>query len=275
MSAKVISFLNDKGGCGKTLLSVQFAWWMSKRGEKCLFIDCDAQGSGTRFFLGGDIPSDVRLEGRGGACTYHMFVGRPFKPYVFSDCLDLLLSSKSLHTCVSQNDDYVYNFCDSIDEIKDGYDYIVIDSPPAYGPAFQASTLSSQVGGVVIPVIPEDSFIEGAKRVVDRIHRINKRSKAESNLLGLAVINYLNNPMRKVSKYYISELEDSFGDLVFSQHIHTSTDFKELPAVRQSIFDYSSPQSKAYKQMEGLFNEIYSRAKMNECAETKNQLEVC
>ncbi|MDC5713085.1 ParA family protein, partial [Vibrio europaeus] len=135
----IISIANQKGGVGKTSVCINLGKTMSMQGKRCLFLDFDPQNNlgdalapelaSMEGFDNGEHPSNV----------LYMFSGVvQAQPYVVNEFIHVMGSSKKLASVTQDN---MYDFADSLDEIKANYDYIFIDCPPSVG-ALQHTALA-------------------------------------------------------------------------------------------------------------------------------------
>lgn len=147
MAAKIITVFNQKGGCGKTVVSMHVAGTLGLRGFKTLLIDCDSQGTALRW--SSQAPD-----------------GRPFPAAVSN----LSASGGKVHR-------EARNFAPD-------YDFIVIDCPPAIeSPAPSSALLISDLA--LIPVVPAPSDMwasVAAKELVLKAREINELLPARAVL---------------------------------------------------------------------------------------------
>ena len=154
---KIISIANQKGGVGKTTTAINMSTILAKRGKKVLFIDADPQGNGTsglgvnkeqKFSIYDVLIEDIEVEN-----TLQ-------KTQVKN--LDLCPSNMNLAGAEVQlvsMEDREYRLKTKLNNIRDKYDFIIIDCPPSLGlitlNAFTASN------SVLIPVQCEYYALEG------------------------------------------------------------------------------------------------------------------
>ena len=154
---KIISIANQKGGVGKTTTAINMSTILAKRGKKVLFIDADPQGNGTsglgvnkeqRFSIYDVLIEDIEVEN-----TLQ-------KTQVKN--LDLCPSNMNLAGAEVQlvsMEDREYRLKTKLNNIRDKYDFMIIDCPPSLGlitlNAFTASN------SVLIPVQCEYYALEG------------------------------------------------------------------------------------------------------------------
>lgn len=140
MSAKIIAVVNQKGGAGKTTVSMQLAGTFGRRGKKVLVIDADPQATATRWAASA---ADER----------------PF-PATISG---LSAAGEKVHREVRK---YVEDF-----------DIIVIDCPPAAdSPVPQSALLIADVG--IVPVVPSPLDLwasVGIGKVIENIRDLNEQ----------------------------------------------------------------------------------------------------
>ncbi|ANA35197.1 hypothetical protein R82526_02529 [Ralstonia mannitolilytica] len=116
MSAKIVTVFNQKGGCGKTTVSMHIAGTLGLRGNKTLLVDMDEQGTATRW--ASQAPED-----------------KPFPASV----IGLAPSGGTMHR--------------EVRKFVADYDYIVVDCPPAvHSPSSSSALLISDIA--LIPVVP-------------------------------------------------------------------------------------------------------------------------
>lgn len=158
---KIISIANQKGGVGKTTTAINMSTILAKRGKKVLFIDADPQGNGTsglgvnkeqKFSIYDVLIEDIEVEN-----TLQ-------KTQVKN--LDLCPSNMNLAGAEVQlvsMEDREYRLKTKLNNIRDKYDFIIIDCPPSLGlitlNAFTASN------SVLIPVQCEYYALEGLGQI--------------------------------------------------------------------------------------------------------------
>ena len=133
MAAKVVTFCNQKGGCGKTSLSMQVAGGFARRGFRTLIVDADPQGTATRWSSAA--PDDT-----------------PFPATVAG----LSAAGGKVHR--------------EVQKFIDDYDLIVVDCPPAVdSPVPQSALMVSDLA--FVPVIPSPTDLWAAVGIRDLIQR--------------------------------------------------------------------------------------------------------
>jgi chromosome partitioning protein len=142
MLAKIISVVNQKGGSGKTTLSMQLAGALARRGNKVLVVDADPQGTATRWAASAD--------------------EKPFPASV----VGLSAASTKVHR--------------EVKKFVDDYQYIIIDCPPAAdSPVPQSALLIANLA--LVPIIPSplDMWAAvGIRQVIENLSDINEELTA-------------------------------------------------------------------------------------------------
>ena len=143
MAAKIIAVCNQKGGSGKTTLSMQLAGALARRGSKVLVVDADPQGTATRWAASADDE-------------------KPFPASV----VGLSAASTKVHR--------------EVKKFVDDYGYIIIDCPPAAdSPVPQSALLVADLA--LVPVIPSplDMWAAvGIREVIANVGDINEELKS-------------------------------------------------------------------------------------------------
>lgn len=143
MAAKIIAVCNQKGGPGKTTLSMQLAGSLARRGNKVLVVDADPQGTATRWAATADDD-------------------KPFPASV----IGLSAASSKVHR--------------EVRKFVDDYQYIIIDCPPAAdSPVPQSALLIADLA--LVPIIPSplDMWAAvGIRHVIENVSDINEDLKA-------------------------------------------------------------------------------------------------
>lgn len=158
-NARIISFGNIKGGVGKTSISNNIAFILAFLGQKVLVVDADAQSNASDFLL-----NDDERVGDGSIGFYPLLkqiadrkqptaeeILHNIIPSVFNDeysvQLDVLPSdirlARQLEMCRVMVDGSHRILRRMLDSIRDQYDFIIVDTPPAPGLALQMSIFAS------------------------------------------------------------------------------------------------------------------------------------
>lgn len=165
---KSIMFYVNKGGVGKSTLSVLFAWYLRRQNQRVLFVDFDPQASATNI-LQDYKASPVEYAIRTIRPAIELFTpqSRIFSSGQSATAFDLL-SGKDIRTPPT---DYL-PFVDAIDAIPPGtYDYIVVDSQVAYGTLVEASGLFCE--NILLPYKPGKSEFDALDRTFNFVTEFN------------------------------------------------------------------------------------------------------
>lgn len=170
---QIISFQIVKGGVGKTSLSYSLATRAAHYGAKVLAIDIDQQGNLTRSFGVDARDNPVWLN------IYRDNVSVSKAIVNVSEGLDLIpsnLNNSRLDVELTQSSANLKDLIkDKIAPIRDNYDLIIIDCPPAINKINTAVTCASDV--VIIPINPDPYAMDGLDFTISEITRIKKDFK--------------------------------------------------------------------------------------------------
>ncbi len=167
---KILSFQIVKGGTGKTSLAYSFAIRANLYGARVLCIDLDQQGNLTHAFSvnASEVPVMVDVIKNNASFSDGILNISPgldlFPSRIENAVLDnaLMLGRHPI--------DKIYS--NIIDTIRDNYDVIIFDCPPALGYSVAASTSASDY--VISPVTPEQFGLSGLKITYDEVELLNK-----------------------------------------------------------------------------------------------------
>jgi len=240
---KTIVFANQKGGVGKTTSAVNIAAGLAAKGNRVLLVDSDPQGNAT---------SGLGINKRQTAASvYDVLIGRckaseAIQKTRFSS-LSVLPSSMNLVGAeieLVEEDRREYRLRDGLAEVKDGYDYIIIDSPPSLG-LLTINALTA-ADGVVVPLLCEYYSLEGLSQLTQTVAQIQKRYNPSLCMLGV-LINMFDGKLN-LSLQFMSEIKKYFGDQLFKVPIPRNVRLSEAPSYGEPIgvYDKRSKGAIAY-----------------------------
>lgn len=261
MPGKSIPVANEKGGVGKTTLSVQIGMVLAEEAKVCI-VDNDPSGDATTALLGENLPDSIRLGNRPEGVSNTIKLYSPeaeFKPFQITENLYLIGASDALSVVKGADLDPAYEFADSIELLREEFDYVLIDCPPSFGLLFTSAMISSTSGGVLIPMIPDDLSFKAAKKVKSRIDQMNDRMRMNVRIIGLVPNKVVNNPMPQSVSVYLEKMQEEFGDLVFETMINQTVRISDAIAVQEKISNYAKADSKAAQQISALTQEMVKR----------------
>ena len=239
---KVISVANQKGGVGKTTTTVNLATLLAKKGKKVLLIDTDPQGNATS---GLGVTKELELS------VYDILVGETtFQETVQETAVKNLTVCPSNISLAGAEVELVsmmsreQRLKTKLDDVKEQYDFILIDCPPSLGlitlNAFTASD------SVLIPVQCEYFALEGLGQLLNTVNLVKKHLNKNLEIEGALLTMY--DARTNLSNQVVKEVKKYFEDKVYKTVIPRNVRLSEAPSYGMpiSVYDPKSKGAKAY-----------------------------
>lgn len=256
---KIISLVNQKGGVGKTTSSINLAAALGQKGKRVLLVDMDPQGNCTTGLglsssnFSGDIyelitgvteirkcvkktkfknlsiiPSTINLAGVDVEFVRHMIEDPQFR----------------------QNE----QLKEKLSEIKENYDFIIIDCQPSLGIGTMNALVASD--SVIIPVQCEFLALEGIAQLLNSIIMIQNSMNKDLRIEGVLLTMY--DGRTKIAYEVVENIRGYFKDKVFETIIPRLVRLVEAPSHGKPINEYD-PTSRACEAYANLAKEVIDR----------------
>ncbi len=250
---KIISFANQKGGVGKTTSCVNIAASLGVLGHKVLVVDMDPQGNATSGVgvakkslksSSKEVLTDVVSAKDAIIATPHQNL------YIIPTNTTLAGAEFDLYDF----DESEYRLKKALSEVKDEFDYILIDCPPSLGMlTINAFTASD---GIIVPMQCEFYALEGLSQLMITINRIKRLYNSELNVSGILITMY--NSRLLLSMQVMAELSKHYGDKIFDTKISRNVKLTEAPGFGRPVY-YHDKNSKGAKEYIEVAKELATR----------------
>jgi chromosome partitioning protein len=232
---KIIAIANQKGGVGKTTTSVNLAASLGVLEKRVLLIDADPQANATSG-LGIDVES---VEVGTYQLLEHSASAKDAVMKTQSPNLDIIPSHIDLVAIeieLVDMEEREYMLKKALVEIKDDYDFIIIDCAPSLG-LLTLNALTA-ADSVLIPIQCEYFALEGLGKLLNTIKSVQKIHNAELDIEGLLLTMY--DSRLRLSNQVVDEVKKHFSEMVFKTIIQRNVRLSEAPSYGESIITYDA-----------------------------------
>ena len=250
---KSIAIFNQKGGVGKTITNVNLSASIGKLGKKVLVLDMDPQGNTTSGY-GIDkntIENTIYEVIVDGLDIHDAIIKTDF------DNIYLVAAASELAGAeieLANEKDREYKLKNSLDKIKDDYDYIFIDCPPSLGMLTINSLTASD--SVLIPIQCEYYALEGVSQLMSTFKLVKKRLNPNIEIQGVVLSMF--DGRANLSIQVVEEVKKYFKGSVYTTLIPRNVRLAEAPSYGKPVIYYDTKcrGTEAYKELAEEFIEL-------------------
>ncbi len=241
---KVIAVTNQKGGVGKTTTSINLAAGLGYLGKKVLLLDLDPQGNSTQGTGATNHPFELT--------TYDLLLGdEDFSDIILNlkrppiDVVPSTIELAGADLIMAKEETGREHFLkQKIDQIKEAYDYVLIDCPPSLG-LLNTNALTA-ADSVIIPVQCEYYALEGLTQLLSTIRLVQRLFNHDLKIEGVLLTMF--DVRTRLSVEVQQDVRKYFKEKVYRAYIPRNVRLSEAPSRGLSIFEYDikSEGAKAY-----------------------------
>ncbi len=246
---KIIAITNQKGGVGKTTTTLNLAAAFANKKYKVLIVDIDPQANAT---IGLGLSRELI-----DTTSYDLLT----KDISVNDVIYKNLDSKfeiipssiklvDIYNNLNNKDKKEMVLYNKLKEVKDLYDYILIDCPPTLGLIVDNALFASD--SVIIPVECEYYAYDALTQMVNQINQVQKIKNELNMTLTIEGVLLTKLDNRNLFGYKIvEEVKEMFPNKTFKTIINRSTHLQEAPMHGQTVLQYAfnSKGSKDYREL--------------------------
>lgn len=241
--SRIIAIANQKGGVGKTTTAINLSASLASLGQKVLALDLDPQGNMTSG-LGVD-KDEVENS------VYDLIIGNiGIEECICKDAIENLdvlpsnidLSAAEIELIGVDNKEFIIR--NEIEKVRDRYDYVIIDCPPAL--SMLTINAMTTADSVLVPIQCEYYALEGLSQLIHTIELVQERLNPSLEIEGVVFTMY--DARTNLSLQVVENVKDNLEQNIYKTIIPRNIRLAEAPSYGMPInlYDPKSTGAESY-----------------------------
>ena len=244
---RIIAIANQKGGVGKTTTAINLSSCLAEKGKKVLSVDMDPQGN---------LTSGLGMEKENIEKTiYDLIIGETNIEEVIVksediDNLELIPTSIDLSAAeieLIDLDEKEYILRKAIHQVKEQYDFIIIDCPPSL--SMLTINAMTTADSVLVPIQCEYYALEGLSQLMHTVQLVKDRLNSELEIEGVVFTMY--DARTNLSLQVVENVKDNLEQNIYKTIIPRNIRLAEAPSYGMPInlYDSKSAGAESYRKL--------------------------
>ncbi|WP_314058212.1 AAA family ATPase [Shuttleworthella satelles] len=246
---RIIAIANQKGGVGKTTTAINLAACLAEAGKKILLIDCDPQGNATS---GLGIDKDHLENSIYEVLLDECGIRQAMQAVDGVENLTVLPSNVNLAGAeveLLEVEDKEYILSNTVDYIRDDYDYILIDCPPSLN--ILTVNAMTTADSVLVPIQCEYYALEGISQLIHTVELVQERLNPDLTIDGVVFTMY--DARTNLSADVVASVRENLNTKVYNTIIPRNVRLAEAPShgLPIHLYDSRSSGAESYRNLAG------------------------
>jgi chromosome partitioning protein len=258
---KIIAIANQKGGVGKTTTAINLSACLAEQGMKVLTVDIDPQGNTTSGLgIDKDNLTETTYQLLLGDCSVGQCMVESIINNLFVLPSDVNLAGAEIELIGIDDKEYILKR--HIDEVKDFFDYIIIDCPPSLN--MLTVNAMTTADAVIVPIQCEFYALEGLSQLLHTIDLVKERLNPVLEIEGIVFTMY--DARTNLSMQVVESVNSFLEKKVYKTIIPRNVRLAEAPShgLPINLYDPKSAGCEAYRKLaEEVLNKDHRTVKLS------------